>query len=207
MPFGLAIADMMAGSHAVQGILACLVRRGITGKGGKVEISLLESTVDAMVAEWTEHWASETAGGLAMSRERPASRNFAGIFATADGYIAIACGAEQQIGEAAQSEAQGDNIHVTDWLQDRLLPLTADEGLSWLNSIDIPCAKAHTWDELLEHPGFQCLQMIQEVYRANGTPLRTLRCPIRIDAERMTSPIGSPRIGEHTKMILKELER
>jgi crotonobetainyl-CoA:carnitine CoA-transferase CaiB-like acyl-CoA transferase len=207
MPFGLAIADMMAGSHAVQGILACLVRRGITGKGGKVEINLLESTVDAMVSEWTEHWASETTGGSAMSRERPASRNFAEIYATADGYIAIACEAEQRIAEAAQSEAQGDNINVIDWLRERLLPLTADKGLIWLNSHDIPCAKAYTWDELLEHPGFQCLQMTQEVCRTNGTPLRTLRCPIRIDGELLTSPTGSPRIGEHTDMILKELER
>ena len=26
----------------VQGLLACLVRRGVTGKGGRVEVSLLE---------------------------------------------------------------------------------------------------------------------------------------------------------------------
>jgi crotonobetainyl-CoA:carnitine CoA-transferase CaiB-like acyl-CoA transferase len=207
MPFGLAIADMMAGSHAVQGILACLVRRGITGKGGKVDISLLESTVDTMVAEWTEHWASETAGGLAMSRERPASRNFAGIFATADGYIAIASEGEQRIVEAAQSDAQGDSASVNDWLYECLLHLSVEEGLDWLESRDIPCAKAYTWDELLKHPGFQCLQMTQDVYRVNGTPLRTLCCPIRIDGERLTSPIGSPHIGEHTEMILKELEK
>ena len=46
VPFGLAVSDMMAGAHLVQGILACLVRRGISGKGGLVEVSLLESTLD-----------------------------------------------------------------------------------------------------------------------------------------------------------------
>jgi crotonobetainyl-CoA:carnitine CoA-transferase CaiB-like acyl-CoA transferase len=46
VPFGLAVADMFAGAHLVQGILAALVRRGVTGKGGRVEVSLLESTLD-----------------------------------------------------------------------------------------------------------------------------------------------------------------
>ncbi|HEX4166466.1 MAG TPA: CaiB/BaiF CoA-transferase family protein, partial [Bryobacteraceae bacterium] len=47
VPFGLAVVDLFAGAHLVQGILACLVRRGITGRGGKVEVSLLESILDA----------------------------------------------------------------------------------------------------------------------------------------------------------------
>src|SRR5487761_276400 len=46
MPFGLATADMFAGAFLVQGILACLVRRGKTGEGGQVEISLLEAVLD-----------------------------------------------------------------------------------------------------------------------------------------------------------------
>src|ERR1700739_919137 len=45
-PFSLAIADMLTGHNLCQGILACLVRRGITGRGGHVETSLLESLID-----------------------------------------------------------------------------------------------------------------------------------------------------------------
>src|SRR4029078_11455195 len=48
-PFGLAVADMLAGAHLAQGILACLVRRGITGRGGLVEVSLLESVLELQV--------------------------------------------------------------------------------------------------------------------------------------------------------------
>src|SRR5690606_36421326 len=43
---GVAVADMMTGAHLVQGILAALVRRSISGKGGRVDVSLLESTLD-----------------------------------------------------------------------------------------------------------------------------------------------------------------
>jgi CoA:oxalate CoA-transferase len=46
VPFGLAIADFLAGSAVVQGVLAALVRRGRTGEGAHIETSLLEALVD-----------------------------------------------------------------------------------------------------------------------------------------------------------------
>ncbi|TIX05292.1 MAG: CoA transferase, partial [Mesorhizobium sp.] len=55
VPFGLAIADMLAGSAAAQGILAALVRRGVTGTGSHVETSLLEALVDFQFEVLTTH--------------------------------------------------------------------------------------------------------------------------------------------------------
>src|SRR5439155_5236408 len=46
VPMGLAVVDILCGSHLVQGILAALVRRGKTGKGAYVQVSLLESILD-----------------------------------------------------------------------------------------------------------------------------------------------------------------
>jgi crotonobetainyl-CoA:carnitine CoA-transferase CaiB-like acyl-CoA transferase len=34
--------------------------------------------------------------------------------------------------------------------------------------------------------------------------MRTTRCPIRIDGERLTSPLAAPRIGEHNQAIAEE---
>src|SRR5919202_5069914 len=53
LPFGLAVADLVAGAHLAQGILACLVRRGITGAGGLVEASLLKSVLDCQFEVFT----------------------------------------------------------------------------------------------------------------------------------------------------------
>ena len=38
VPFGLSIADMLAGHVLVEGVLAALVRRGITGEGAQVQV-------------------------------------------------------------------------------------------------------------------------------------------------------------------------
>ena len=66
---GLAVADMFAGHALVQGILACLVRRGITGKGGKVETSLLEAMLDFQFEVLTTHLND---GGQLPKRPGPA---------------------------------------------------------------------------------------------------------------------------------------
>ena len=55
VPFGLAVADMLAGAAARQGILAALVRRGVTGEGGHVETSLLEALIDFQFEVLTTH--------------------------------------------------------------------------------------------------------------------------------------------------------
>jgi hypothetical protein len=90
LPFGLAVADMFAGAHLAHGILACLVRRGVTGRGGLVEVSLLESALDFQFELLTTHLND---GG--MLPERSAVNNAHaylgapyGIYATADGYLA-----------------------------------------------------------------------------------------------------------------------
>lgn len=37
---------MLAGNHLAQGILACLLRKTISGEGSLVQVSMLESAID-----------------------------------------------------------------------------------------------------------------------------------------------------------------
>jgi CoA:oxalate CoA-transferase len=78
--------------------------------------------------------------------------------------------------------------------------------LSRLEPADYWCADVLTWPRLIEHEAFSVLQMIQRVSRSNGATLETTRCPIRIDGARLTSPIGAPKVGEHTEEIAREFE-
>ena len=55
VPVGVAVADILTGSHLAQGILACLVRRGVTGRGGRVDVSLLELSLDFQFQEITTY--------------------------------------------------------------------------------------------------------------------------------------------------------
>src|SRR3954447_1442388 len=87
VPGGLSIADMLAGAHLTQGILACLVRRGVTGRGGLVEVSLLESILDYQFEVLTTHLND---GGQLPQRSAVNNAHAYlgapyGLYATADG--------------------------------------------------------------------------------------------------------------------------
>ena len=218
VPFGLAVADMMAGAHLVQGLLATLVRRGITGLGGKVEVSLLESILDLQFEVLTTYLND---GGK--SPQRSAVNNAHaylgapyGIYATADGYLALAMGSILRLGELlacpalltytdpAQLFDQRDEIKSI--LVHHLKVHPTQHWLDILEPADIWCADVLTWDRLFAHEAFQTLNMVQTIDHRPGTTaaMRTTRCPIRIDGELLTSPIPAPRIGEHNHQIAEE---
>ena len=113
VPMGLAIADMFAGAHLVQGILACLVRRGVTGKGGLVEVSLMESILDYQFEVLTTYL--NDGGNLP---QRSAVNNAHaylgapyGIYQTQDGFMALAMGNIVRLGELLDCDlsAYGDS--------------------------------------------------------------------------------------------------
>jgi len=216
VPFGLAVADMMAGAHLVQGILATLLRRGITGFGGKVEVSLLESILDLQFEVLTTYLND---GGRPPERSSVNNAHAYlgapyGIYATANGYLALAMGSILRLGELLDCPAlatftnpaslfdQRDEIKSI--LVQHLKHKTTQQWLSILEPADIWCADVLTWDRLFAHDAFKALEMVQTIDSRPSAVMRTTRCPIRIDGERLTSPLAAPRIGEHNQAIAEE---
>ncbi|MHB1020832.1 MAG: CaiB/BaiF CoA transferase family protein [Acidobacteriaceae bacterium] len=216
VPFGLAVADMMAGAHLVQGILACMVRRGKTGRGGRVEVSLLESILDMQFEVLTTYLND---GGKPPRRSAVNSAHAYlgapyGIYETSDGYLALAMGSITQLGtllgctpllaftDAASLFDQRDEIKAI--LAEHLKTQSTAHWLAILEPADIWCADVLTWDRLLQHEAFRVLDMVQEVTSRPGVTMRTTRCPIRIDGEVLKSGKGAPRVGEHNAAIANE---
>jgi CoA:oxalate CoA-transferase len=218
MPFGLAVADMFAGAHLVQGILASLVRRGVTGQGARVEVSLLESVLDFQFEVLTTYLND---GGKPPERSSVNNAHAYlgapyGIYRTGDGFLALAMGSVTQLGkllECAALEAYGkpqswftarDEIKRT--LAAHLSTGTTKHWLSVLEPAGYWCSDVLTWPELMSREPFQTLDMVQDVVCRGGSVLRTTRCPIRIDGELFKSSKPAPAIGEHTARILQEFE-
>ncbi len=216
VPFGLAVADMFTGAYLVQGILACLVRRGITGRGGKVEVSLLEAVLDFQFEVLTTHLND---GGLLPQRSRVHNAHAYlgapyGIYATANGFLAIAMGSVTRLGELLACPAllaygdptslfeKRDEIKRT--LAAHLRTNSTAHWLAILEPADVWCSDVLTWPELLAHDAFRTIDMLQQITRPDGVSLTTTRCPIRIDGEVYKCGRGAPRLGEHTVEIASE---
>ncbi len=215
-PFGLAIADMIAGAHAVQWILACLVRRGITGEGGHIEITMMESILDFQFEVITTYLND---GGKLPKRSQVNNAHAYlaapyGIYRTQDGHLALAMQSIVRLGQLIGNEALTRYTDEAQWftkrdeikriLRDHIVTETTAHWLSILEPADVWCADVLTWPQLFAHEGFRVLEMLQTTTRASGTSLETTRCPIRIDGERLTSSVGAPTIGEHNALIEQE---
>ncbi len=217
VPMGLAIVDILSGAHLAQGILAALVQRANSGKGSKISVSMLESVLDFQFETITTYYHD---GG--QPTERTASNNAHaylgapyGVYETKNGYLALAMGAIPFLGELLGCEALLAYPEVASWFTQRdeikdilanhLKTETTEQWLSVLEPADIWCANVMSWDELFDHDGFKVLNMIQNVTMGDGFQYETTRCPIKIGGELLTSPLGSPALGEHTETIIKEL--
>lgn len=217
VPFGLAIADMLAGAALCQGLLAALVRRGISGKGSHVETSLIEALVDFQFEVLTTY--------LNDGQRQPKRSSFRnahaylsapyGIYPTKDGWLALAMMPIPRLADLlGMPELDPWRDDPKSWFAGRdeikrliaakLATETTDHWLSILEPADVWCAKVLDWPELMVNPGFTALDMLQTVKRADNVSIRTTRSPLRVDGVRPLTSTAAPRIGEHTDAIRAE---
>lgn len=217
VPTGFALLDIATGMNLVQGILAALVRRSVNGKGGHVEVELLTSAIDLQFEQLTAFFNDNK---RLPTRSATANANVYGaapygVFETKEGYLALAMTPLARLAELVgspeiaafdQSQAFARRDDIKAILADVLLTKTVKDWLSILEPEDIWCAEVLNWRQLSDSEGFKVLDPLQTVTTASGKTAVTTRCPIRLDGQTMTSPIGAPALGAHTKDVLPQPE-
>ena len=215
-PMALAIADMLAGHNLCEGILACLVRRGVTTHGGLVETSLIEALLDFQFEVLTTH-LNDGRRPPRRSAFRNAHAYLAapyGVYDTANGYLALAMThlptlgelldlpALQEISNSAEGFERRDQIKRI--IAQRLKEQTTEHWLEILNAADIWCAEVLDWSKLCASKAFKELAMVQTLTNGRGIEILTTRLPIRLDGALLTSTGLAPRVGEQTATIQRE---
>ncbi|MFD7301258.1 CaiB/BaiF CoA transferase family protein [Streptomyces pharetrae] len=215
---GIPAADIAAAMYAFSGVLAALVRRGTTGRGGPVEISMLES-----LAEWMGHplhhamhdGTPPARTGLAHAVIAPYD-----AYGTADGGRVLLSVqndrewrrlAEQVVGRPelgtdpayATNAARVANRERTDELVAKALgALDADEALARLEGAGIACARLRDVREVAEHPQLAARDRWREVESPVG-PLRALLPPITLPGGDTARMGDVPALGQHTGALLR----
>jgi crotonobetainyl-CoA:carnitine CoA-transferase CaiB-like acyl-CoA transferase len=215
VPMGLAVADMLAGHYLAQGILACLVRRGMTGEGSLVETSLFEALLDFQFEVLTTHLND---GGKPPKRAARGNGHAYlgapyGVYRTSDAYLALAMNtlpklAEllglPELGSFDRSSTFTQRDRIKRIIAARLAERTTRQWLDILEPADVWCAEVLDWATLLRHDAFRALDMLQSITRSTGSAFNALRCPLRINQSRPLSSKGSPSIGSDTETLREE---
>ncbi len=218
-PFGLAIADILSGNHLVQGILSALFHQQRTGEGSLVEVSMVESMIDLQFEVLTTYLNNG---------QKPVERsNFNnahayigapyGIYQTQDGFIALAMCDLMLLGKLIECSellafsdnqllfTERDNIKAI--LAKHLVKNTSQHWLSILKQEDIWCAPVYDWKTMFSQPGFQSLELTQNIETPNKSTFSTTRCPIRINGKILLSDIDAPKLGQDNASIDRWLEK
>ncbi|MCX5225262.1 CaiB/BaiF CoA-transferase family protein [Streptomyces sp. NBC_00233] len=217
---GIPAADIAAGMYAFSGVLAALVRRGTTGRGGPVEVSLLDS-----LAEWMGHPLHYGMhGGTPPARTGLAHAVIApyDAYPTTDGGLVLLSVqndrewrrlAQQVLGrpdladapDFATNTARVAGRAATDAVvAAALAPLTAPEALARLDAAGIACARLNSVAELADHPQLTARDRWREVESQVG-PLRSLLPPIVFPDAPEPRMDRIPALGQDTDEVLGEL--
>ena len=215
-PMGVAVVDILAGTHIAQGILATLYQRSITGEGALVQVSMFESILDFQFEVLTCFYNDGNElplRSLVNSGHAYISAPY-GIYQTKDGYLALAMGDIIVLSRLLQCPALENYPDSGTWFTKRdeikhilaghLATQTTAYWLSILEPADIWCAKVLNYDQLMEEEGYKVLDMELTVKTSNGLNITTTRCPIRVDGAFSTSAVGAPVLGEHNELIEKQ---
>jgi crotonobetainyl-CoA:carnitine CoA-transferase CaiB-like acyl-CoA transferase len=219
IPVGLAVADIFTSTHLASGVIALLLRRERTGKGGLVESSLLESMLDLQFELLSANLFDpevivKRGAGNSAHAFLPAPY---GLYQTSSGYLAIAMTPIPALGALLGVDLSQYEDPKSWWshqeeimkaLSARLATNTTDHWLSILDAADIWCAPVLTLPELVSHDGFKAIDMVQETTRTGNdgstVSIPTTRSPVRIDGKTIKHRKGAPHVGEDTEKIRKE---
>jgi itaconate CoA-transferase len=216
---GIPVADIAAGMYAFSAVLAALIRRGRTGVGSTLDITMFEA-----LGEWMGFPAYFTGyGGSAPPRSGAYHATIVpyGPFTAGDGGIVFLsvqnerefarfCG--EVLGNAdlardprfASSPERLQNRDAMHAEIDRVFACLSSEDLvERLERADIANARLNTMEQFWHHPQHQARGRWQTVDSPAGE-LAMLKPPFNLDGlEPRMDPI--PSVGEHTEALLREL--
>ena len=216
---GISIADIATGMYAYSGILTALYQREKSGKGTRIEVTMLEALTEWMgYPLYYAHF-----GGTAPARTGP---NHAAIvpygrYETGDGKNimlglqnerewAVFCekvllqpklAKDPRYGSNSRRAAKRSEINAL--IAEVFATLTAEQLIERLDASGIANARMNTPDEVWEHPQLIARDRWREMDSPVGL-LATLLPPVTMpDFEARIDAV--PALGEHTERILSEL--
>jgi crotonobetainyl-CoA:carnitine CoA-transferase CaiB-like acyl-CoA transferase len=213
VPFGIAIADILCGAQLVQGIIAALIRRHKKGIGALIEISLMESLLDFQFELLTTYFTT----GQQPERSKVNNGHSLlsapyGIYATADGYIALAMMDIHALGKAieckaldqfSKDQAFAARDEIKKVIAGHLVSKETDYWLTRLQNEGLWAMEVLDWEKMMELDAYKCLQM-EQVIIAKDKEIITTRCPIRINGKRIFSDKSAPQLGEHNEKVYSD---
>ena len=218
LKIGVSMVDILAGLYSVISIEAALLEREKSGKGQKIDISLLDSAVSSLVNVASKYLISGNVPQR-LGNNHPNIVPYS-TFRAMDGELIIAVGNDRQfvsfcevigMAEIAEfdhfrtNEARVKNIQeLTAMIEGRLLLKRVEEWMQLFSESNIPCGPIQTMDQVFTHPQIIARDMVIHTNHPEAGPIKLVGSPIKLSRTKVSVDRHPPLPGEHTVEILQQ---
>lgn len=215
---GVPAADTMGAMAAVQGVLLALLARERTGRGQRVDVSLLDSMLMFQTVPLSMFLASGTSPGRHGSAAPYAAPNEA--FPTEDGYVMVAAyrpdrwrALVRELGcpELAQDSRFAEGVSRVEHreelkaeLSKRFRTRTTAQWLAALEEADVLCAEITDYASLSHHLETVAPGRFPELVHPVLGRVPGVATPARLSAAPAAPGRAAPLPGEHSIEILRD---
>ncbi len=212
--------DMTGSLYAVCAILGCLLDREKTGKGQRIDVSLLDTAVSAMGYYITQHsftgklpsraGSGHIAWPLFQAFDTKDSPIWIGV--STDKFWVAFCQAlklDELSSDSRYSTGEGRRRHrnaLIAEVSEICQQYSSAELESKLAAAGVPCGRLLNVAEVSQDPQIQFRQLIEEWDYPGIGRVKTVRTPMMISGELPETRMQTPHLGEHTSQVLAELE-
>ena len=216
---GIPLGDMAGGIYALFGILAALVERNSTGKGQRIDVSMLDGLI-GMLGYLAQIYFVTGKAPEAVGTKHNSIVPY-GAYPTADGHVIVACLTERfwrnfanalDMPEIAsdprfseytmrlQNRAELEKI-----IETRMRARDTEFWLARLEEHDVPSAPILDVGQALEQPHARERNLIANSSHPAVGEIKAVRTPIRFDGKVLDASRAPSLLGEQTADVLSRL--
>ena len=217
---GVSIGDTLSALYGVIGALAALEHRRATGLGQVVDVALYESVfsvMESMLPEFDAFGAVRERTGSILPGIAPTSayrcndESYVLIAGNGDSIfrrLCLAMGRDDLASDASLMHNDGRAARQ-DWLDGEIEAWTStrtpDAVLDAMQRAAVPASRIYSVRDIAADPQYAARQMIREIRLAGGGTLKVPGVVPKLSATPGGFSGGGPRLGEHTRAVLREL--
>jgi len=214
---GIAVIDVLSALYGLSGVLAALVERGTTGRGRRVEVSMIDAGT-SFLSYAAQSWLADGRQPPALGSRHPNLAPYQAFLAR-DGWVLVGVGSENQwrrfcdaigrpeLARDPRFSANRDRVsHRTELdgvLAEVFQERTAAEWERAIREHRVPAAAPATVGTSVERARERG-QVLPLPAGAYGE-LATVAAPWLLDGQRPEPFLPPPALGEHTAEVLREV--
>ena len=216
---GTALSDFSGGLYAALGILAALLHRGVSGRGQRVETSLLESQLSLLNYFFADYWLHGIVPMPMGTGNRLGMPNQA--FPTADGYVVITAANDRMYARCCEglglaeliddprfatlADRYANREELVELLSESTRAHTTEEVVLRLEERGVSCGPINTVADVAADPRIEELGIVTEVAVQGRGEATVIGSPLHLSETPVSFREPVPALGGSTAEILGEL--